>query len=187
MNEETKNEQVVDDANVEEIFDEARETSTDETTQSQEDHTNELEELQKKVTEEENRYLRLQADFQNYRRRVELDREASEKYRAQSLITEILPALDNFERAMQVEGEGEQFSSLKQGMEMVYRSLTDALKKEGVEVIEAVGNPFDPTLHQAVMQGEDSEQESNVVLEEYQKGYRLKDRVIRPSMVKVNQ
>ncbi|WP_281503683.1 nucleotide exchange factor GrpE [Ectobacillus sp. JY-23] len=144
-------------------------------------------ELTAKLSETENRMLRLQADFDNYRRRVQLDKEAAEKYRAQSLVSDILPALDNFERAMKVEVSDEQAQSLLQGMEMVYRQLTEALAKEGVAAIEAAGQPFDPHLHQAVMQVEDSAYESNTVVEEFQKGYKLKDRVIRPSMVKVNQ
>jgi molecular chaperone GrpE len=74
-----------------------------------------------------------------------------------------------------------------QGMEMVYRGIVDALKKEGVEPIDAVGKEFDPNFHQAVMQGEDENFSSNIVTDEFQKGYMLKDRVIRPSMVKVNQ
>jgi molecular chaperone GrpE len=143
--------------------------------------------LQAKLADTENRLLRLQADFDNYRRRSLLEREAAEKYRAQSLVLDILPALDNFERAMKVEAKDEQTSSLLQGMEMVYRQLLEALTKEGVEVIEAVGQPFDPHYHQAVMQVEDSQFESNTVVEEFQKGYKLKDRVIRPSMVKVSQ
>ncbi|CKE24005.1 heat shock protein GrpE [Streptococcus pneumoniae] len=116
-----------------------------------------------------------------------MDKQAAEKYRAQSLVSDILPALDNFERAMQVEATDEQTKSLLQGMEMVHRQLLEALTKEGVEVIEAVGKQFDPNEHQAIMQVEDSEFESNAVVEEFQKGYKLKDRVIRPSMVKVNQ
>ncbi|MGG2064351.1 MULTISPECIES: nucleotide exchange factor GrpE [unclassified Bacillus (in: firmicutes)] len=143
--------------------------------------------LQAKLTETEGRMLRLQADFENYKRRVQLDKQAAEKYRSQSLVSDILPALDNFERAMQVEANDEQMKSLLQGMEMVYRQLLEALTKEGVEAIEAVGKQFDPHEHQAVMQVEDSEFESNAVVEEFQKGYKLKDRVIRPSMVKVNQ
>ena len=83
--------------------------------------------------------------------------------------------------------DNDQTKSLLQGMEMVYRGLLDALKKEGVEQIEAVGKEFDPHLHQAVMQVEDENFGSNIVVEEFQKGYILKDRVIRPSMVKVNQ
>jgi molecular chaperone GrpE len=144
-------------------------------------------ELETALDEKENRLLRLQADFDNYRRRSRLDQEAAEKYRAQSLVSDILPALDNFERALKVESDDNQVKSILQGMEMVYRGLVEALKKEGVESIESVGTQFDPHLHQAVMQVEDSNFEPNTVIEEFQKGYKLKDRVIRPSMVKVNQ
>lgn len=144
-------------------------------------------ELEARLSEEENRTLRIQADFENYKRRARLDQEAAQKYRAQSLVTEILPALDNFERALKVDSDDDKTKSILQGMDMVYRSLLEALKKEGVEAIEAVGKPFDPHMHQAVMQVEESGYEPNTVVEEFQKGYMLKDRVIRPSMVKVNQ
>jgi molecular chaperone GrpE len=144
-------------------------------------------ELEKKLADFENRYLRLQADFDNFRRRSRIDAEANEKYRAQKLIIDILPAVDNFERALVMEVDNDQAKSLKQGMEMVYRSLADALAKEGLLPIEAVGKEFDPHLHQAVMQGNDENYGSNIVIEEFQKGYLLKDKVIRPSMVKVNQ
>lgn len=144
-------------------------------------------ELEKKLEEAENRTLRLQADFDNFRRRARMDAEASEKYRGQSLISEILPAIDNFERALKVETENDQTRSLLQGMEMVYKSLLEALKKEGVQPIEAVGKEFDPHLHQAVMQAEDENYSPNTVIEEFQKGYMLKDRIIRPAMVKVSQ
>jgi molecular chaperone GrpE len=146
-----------------------------------------IQELEAKLEEAENRILRLQADFENFRRRTRLDSEAAEKYRAQSLVTDILPVLDNFERALKVEADDEKSKSILQGMEMIYRQLLDALKKEGVEAIDCVGMQFDPHLHHAVMQVEDSEYESNIVVEELQKGYKLKDRVIRPSMVKVSQ
>lgn len=147
----------------------------------------EIEMLKGKLEEADNRYLRLQADFDNFRRRTRLDQQASEKYRAQNLASELLPVLDNFERALQIEAEHEQTKSLLQGVNMVYRGLLEALKKEGVEPIEAVGKEFDPNHHHAVMQGEDENYGSNIVIEEFQKGYLLKDRVIRPSMVKVNQ
>jgi molecular chaperone GrpE len=147
----------------------------------------EMAELKAKLEEEENRYLRLQADFDNFRRRTRLDAEAAQKYRAQSLVTDILPALDNFERALKVDTEDEQMKALLQGMEMVYRQLLEALEKEGLEGIESVGQVFDPYQHQAVMQVEDASFESNTVVEEFQKGYKLKDKIIRPSMVKVNQ
>lgn len=147
----------------------------------------ENEELKAKIEEAENRILRLQADYENSRRRAKLDLAATEKYKSQSLITGLLPAIDNFERALQIEADNEQTKSVLQGVEMVYRSLLDALKAEGAEQIEAVGKEFDPNLHQAIMQVEDANFDSNIVVEELQKGYILKDRVIRPSMVKVNQ
>jgi len=170
---------------IEEVFAEAEAVTEENVETNPEDSR--IQELEIKLQDAENRYLRLQADFDNSRRRARIDLEAAQKYRAQSLITNLLPALDNFERALQVEPENEQTKSLLQGMDMVYRSLTEALKGEGLEAIEAVGHPFDPHMHQAVMQVEDSNFESNVVVEEFQKGYKLKDKVIRPSMVKVNQ
>lgn len=149
--------------------------------------TEKISELETQLEEKENRYLRLQADFDNFRRRSRLDFEAAQKYRAQDLVTELLPVLDNFERALSMETENEQVKTFMQGMEMIYRNLLDALKKEGLEPIEAVGKPFDPQFHQAVMMVQEEGFESNVVVDEFQKGYLLKDRVIRPSMVKVNQ
>jgi molecular chaperone GrpE len=185
MSEETKHQQeeqakADNEEVVEEVF-------AEEPQESEEQESDELTQLQEKLDESENRYLRLRADFDNFRRRVNVENEAKEKYRAQPLITELLPALDNFERALNIEVDNDQTKTLLQGMEMVHRSLIDALKKEGVEPIEAVGQEFDPHLHQAVMQTEDENYGSNIVVEEFQKGYKLKDRVIRPSMVKVNQ
>ncbi|MGM0853197.1 MAG: nucleotide exchange factor GrpE [Bacillota bacterium] len=188
MSEETKQEQQ--DAKeensevVEEVF--AEEPQSEEVEEEQQE-SDELSQLEEKLNESENRYLRLRADFDNFRRRVNVESEAKEKYRAQGLITELLPALDNFERALNIDADNDQTKTLLQGMEMVHRSIFEALKKEGVEPIEAVGQEFDPHLHQAVMQTEDENFNSNVVVEEFQKGYKLKDRVIRPSMVKVNQ
>lgn len=144
-------------------------------------------ELVAKLEEADNRYLRLQADFDNFRRRTKIDFDAIEKYRAQNIITDLLPALDNFERALQTQVDQDQAKSLLQGMEMIYRSLLEAIKREGVEPIEAVGKEFDPHLHQAVMQVEEEGSAPGMVLEEFQKGYKLKDRIIRPSMVKVSQ
>lgn len=141
---------------------------------------------QAKIADLNNRLLRVQADYDNFRRRSREEKEAAAKYRAQGFIEELLPALDNFERALSVKPEGEEAKSLAQGLNMVYNQLQEALKKEGVTAIETVGQPFDPHLHQAVMQVEEEGFESNQVVEELQKGYKLKDRVLRPSMVKVN-
>lgn len=153
----------------------------------QEEKSKEIEELQKKLEEADNRYLRLQADFDNFRRRTRLEMEANNKYRAQKLIEDLLPSLDNFERAMQMEADHEQTKALLQGMDMVYRSILEALKREGLEPIQALEQEFDPRLHHAVMQAEDENYGSNIVVDVFQKGYMLKDRVIRPAMVKVNQ
>lgn len=182
----------VEENNSETVFGEednlSNEDINSEETETLNDETNEkINELQAKLDESENRYLRLRADFDNFRRRVQIDREASEKYRAQSLATNLLPAIDNFERAMQITPDSDQAKQLMQGVEMVYRNIIDALKQEGIEIIEAVGKEFDPHFHQAIMQGEDENYGPNIVIEEFQKGYVLKDRVLRPSMVKVNQ
>lgn len=146
-----------------------------------------ISELESKLTENENRLLRVQADYENFKRRTREDNAAQLKYKSQSLLTQLLPALDNFERALDVKIEDPSASSVLQGVEMVYRQLLDAMKAEGLEVIESEGAAFDPHLHQAVMQVQDEQFESNVVVETLQKGYKLKDRVIRPAMVKVNQ
>nr|WP_039809822.1 nucleotide exchange factor GrpE [Jeotgalibacillus malaysiensis] len=142
---------------------------------------------QQKAEEAEDKYLRLHAEFNNYRRRIQKENETLQKYRAQNVVTGILPALDNFERALNIETANEESASLLKGMQMVHSSLLEALKAEGVEIIESVGQQFDPNLHQAVMQVSEEGYESNTVIEELQKGYKLKDRVIRPSMVKVNE
>nr|WP_084787623.1 nucleotide exchange factor GrpE [Anaerobacillus alkalidiazotrophicus] len=146
-----------------------------------------IQDLETQVKELNDRLLRVQADYDNFRRRTRQEKEAAAKYRSQSLLEELIPAIDNFDRALGVNAESDEAKSIQQGMEMVYRQLTEALKNEGLEVIAAVGQDFDPHYHQAVMQVESEDYQPNVVVEELQKGYKLKDRVIRPSMVKVSQ
>lgn len=167
--------------------DEAVNQDEEETVEVLSDSEKQIQELQAEVADLNNRLLRVQADYDNFRRRTRQEMEAAAKYRAQSLIEELIPAIDNFDRALSVQVESDDARSLLQGMEMVYRQLNEALKKEGLEVIEAVGQNFDPHFHQAVMQVESDEFEPNQVVEEFQKGYKLKDRVIRPAMVKVSQ
>lgn len=176
--------ELTDEIAVEPVSEEAEIT---EQTEPIDEQQQEIQMLKDQLEAADNRYLRLQADFDNFRRRTRLDLEASEKYRAQKLITDLLPALDNFERAMKIDGDNEQTKPILQGMDMIYRGLLDALKNEGVEPIESVGKEFNPHQHQAVMQGEDENYGTNIVTAEFQKGYMLKDRVIRPAMVTVNQ
>ncbi|PAD66845.1 nucleotide exchange factor GrpE [Bacillus sp. 7586-K] len=186
-------EEVIEEQNAAEVEVEGETVNSDTTTETEEasesgnDAEQRIAELEAKLEEAENKVLRAQADFDNFRRRTRLDQEAAQKYRAQSLVSEIIPALDNFERALQIEADNDQTKSLLQGMNMVYNQLIQALQNEGVEAIKSVGEQFDPHIHQAVMQVEDGNFESNTVIEELQKGYKLKDRVIRPAMVKVNQ
>jgi molecular chaperone GrpE len=126
---------------------------------------------------------RIQADFDNFRKRTNQEREDSARYCSAHLATSILPVLDNFERALQAAGDDiKQFMA---GMELIYRQLKDVLEKEGISPMNVVGEEFDPNLHEAVMQGESDEHPDNTVMEELQKGYLLADRVIRPAMVKV--
>ncbi|EIT85229.1 heat shock protein GrpE [Fictibacillus macauensis ZFHKF-1] len=143
--------------------------------------------LQQQVSETENRLLRVQADFENFKRRTREENAAQLKYKSQTLLTQLLPALDNFERALDVQVEDAQAQSVLQGVEMVYRQLMDAVKGEGLEEIATDGQLFDPNKHQAVMQVQEEGYDSNVIVETLQKGYQLNDRVLRPAMVKVNQ
>ncbi|MCM3743403.1 nucleotide exchange factor GrpE [Sporosarcina luteola] len=161
--------------------------TSEEATLEQNQKDERISELESKLQEEENKLLRVLADFENAKRRNALDQEALVKYKAQSLLTAILPVLDNFERALAVEVKNEEAQSIMTGMDMIYRNLFEALKGEGLVEIEALDKEFDPNFHQAVMTGNDPEKTSGIVLEELQKGYMLKDRVLRPTMVKVNE
>lgn len=145
-----------------------------------------LEELEVEKDKLHDRLLRIQAEYDNYKKRTLKEREADRKYKSQDLIEELLPALDNFERALQVE-KTEATASIIEGITMVYNQIKEALASQGAEEIASVGEEFDPNIHHAVMQVEDESQPSNIVIEELQKGYKLKDRVIRPAMVKVNK
>ncbi len=182
-NEETTEETVADEKTAE------QQSTGEETVEGTEevDKPDELALLNEKLAEQEERYLRLRADFDNLKRRNQIDRVAQEKYRAQNLLTDLLPVLDNFERALQVEATTEDAKSMKQGIDMVYRSLIEATKKEGLEPIATIDTTFDPNIHHAVMQEKDETKEAGAILQELQKGYLLKDRVLRPAMVKVNE
>lgn len=147
---------------------------------------NEMAQMKKEKKLAEEKTLRVQAEFDNFKKRTKKEKEAIQKYKAEDLAADILPILDNFERAFE-SYTSEVNEGFIEGVSMVYNQLVDALKSHSIEVIESVDKPFDPNLHHAVMQVEDDEKESNIVIEELQKGYLLKDRVIRPAMVKVNK
>ncbi|KAA1040062.1 nucleotide exchange factor GrpE [Macrococcus equipercicus] len=144
-------------------------------------------ELEQAAEASEEKYLRLYAEFENYKKRTRAELDTERTYRSQSVLRDIIPALDNIERALSQKGEDPAFQSLYKGLQMIHENLVSALKDHGLEEIEAENQPFDPNLHQAVMQDKDDSKDSGVVLEELQKGYKLKERVLRPSMVKVNE
>lgn len=131
--------------------------------------------------------LRIRADFDNFRRRTNEENAKRVKFASQAVIEKLIPLIDNFERALQVEASSDDAKNIQAGVDMIHRQLLDVLNAENVEAIEAVGQPFDPNYHQAVMQEQSDEFESGIVTMELQKGYTLHGRVIRPSMVKVSE
>ena len=135
-----------------------------------------------KPQEDSERYLRLMAEFDNYKKRSAKERENIYTDVRVDTVTKFLPVFDNLERALKTETADEAY---KKGVEMTFHQLMDVFKKMGVEEIESVGKPFDPTLHNAVMHVEDAERGENEIVEEFQKGFKIGDKVIRHSMVKV--
>jgi len=143
-------------------------------------------ELEGQLEEYRNRLLRAQADFDNYRRRTQREKEEMAKYASAEIITKLLPVLDNFERAIGASKGSGDFEALAKGVDMIHRQLLQLLEQEGLKPMETVGQPFNPEYHEAVMRVESDEHEEGTVVEELQRGYILKDRVIRPAMVKVS-
>ena len=139
--------------------------------------------LNKDLQEKKDRLLRLQADFDNFRRRSAKEREEISAIVTQNFCKDMLPLLDNFERAMAAETKD--VEAFQKGVEMIFTQFQEILKKNGLEHIEAIGQKFDPNFHQAVMRVEDPEKEDDTVAQELQKGYMVKGRVVRPSMVQV--
>ena len=146
----------------------------------------EVEKLNKEIEKLKNDYARAYADTENLKKRLMAEAEQTRKYRIQSFAKEIVPVIDNLERALQSEVH-ESDEGLKKGIEMTYDQLLAALKNEGVEVIDCLNKPFDPNLEQAIMTEKVEGVESGIVIEVLQKGYVLKDRILRPAMVKVSE
>ena len=129
--------------------------------------------------------LRKTAEFDNYRRRTERERQAQAESAAADLLGELLPLVDDLERALSVEAGGEGAEAYRRGVELIHRQLMDVLRKRGVKPIEALGADFDPHQHQAVAHEAAPGHREGEVIEEYRRGYTLGDRLLRPSMVKV--
>ena len=137
------------------------------------------------IEELTDRLTRQMAEFDNFRKRTEKEKSAMYEVGAKDIIEKILPVIDNFERGLSAVTEEQKDDSFVTGMEMVYKQIMTTLDGVGVKVIEAVGQEFNPDLHNAVMHVEDEEAGENIIVEEFQKGYTYRDSVVRHSMVKV--
>ncbi|MEB3213944.1 MAG: nucleotide exchange factor GrpE [Leptolyngbyaceae bacterium] len=142
--------------------------------------------LKTQLEDQESKYTRMYADFENFRKRTQKEREDMEQSVKCSTLTELLPVVDNFERARsQIKPQTDAEMNIHKSYQSVYKQLVDCLKRVGVSPMRAEGNPFDPALHEAVMREPTAEHPEGTVLEELMRGYMLGDRVIRHAMVKV--
>ena len=128
---------------------------------------------------------RLQADFDNYRKRTQKEKADMIRYASERLVKDLLPVLDNFERAVEAARTNPDMASFTQGVDMIFKQFQDVLGKEGLKAMESVGQTFDPNLHEAVHRVDSQEYGENIIVEELQKGYYLKEKVLRPGMVTV--
>ncbi len=156
---------------------------TEEAENGADDPVKRAEKLEADLAEKDAQMLRLRADFDNFRRRSAKEREELAAVVTQGILTDMLPLLDNFERALLAEGSD--LDSFRAGVSMIYKQMQEALAKNGLEVIDTKDKKFDPNFHQAVMRVQDPEKEDDTIEQELQKGYMVKGRVIRPSMVQV--
>jgi len=142
--------------------------------------------LTEELKEMSEKYLRLYAEFDNYKKRVNKDKEELLKYGQESLLYELLTVIDNLDLALK-HASDEVSTGLIQGVEITYKELMKTLEKFGLTAVEAEGENFDPSVHHAMSQVERDDVEENIVVEEYRKGYKLKDKVLRPSLVSVSK
>lgn len=135
---------------------------------------------------EQEQLMRLRADYENLRKRIDRERQDYEQHANSTLVTRLLPVLDNFERALNLQPRTNGEMALRDGLALIYKHLIDELRREGLTGIEALGQVFDPTLHDAVATDHASALGHNVVVEELQRGYLFRNRVLRPALVKVS-
>lgn len=152
--------------------------------------TSEIDQLKAQIEQLQARndqLMRVAADFENYQRRVAREREDLIKFAGQQIVTSLLEVLDNMERALQSEVKAEDLPNFVEGIRMIHKQFLDVLQKFGVSVIEAVGQPFNPEYHEAIMSETTNEYPDETVIAEFQKGYQMNGRVLRHSMVKVSK
>jgi len=142
-----------------------------------------MQEMARALEEQKNLYLRTLADFQNYRRRQQEEMERSRLRLLESMMEELLPILDNFERALQAAEATRELEPLLEGVRLTARQIKNLLARYDIHPIEAVGRPFDPNLHEAIQRIETDEYEDGIIIDEVERGYRIGERVLRPSRV----
>ena len=169
---------------VEEVKEEA-EVSEAETEEKTDPKDEEIADLKKEVERLKNAYAKAYADTENLKKRLEQEAANTRKYRIQSFATEMLPVIDNLERALAAAEDKEE--GFYKGVKMIYDQLLASLKKEGVEEIDCLGKQFDPNFQQSIMMEKKEGEKPGIVLEVLQKGYMLKDRVLRAAMVKISE
>ena len=147
--------------------------------------TEQVNPFEEKYNQLNNQYIRLAADFDNYRKRQEQEREALLKYGAENTVKKFIEVLDNFERGIKAIETVEDCEKVKECYNLAYKNFTEVLKKVGVEPIQAEGETFDPNFHEAVMQTPTADKPEHTIIAELQKGYKLGDKVLRPSLVNV--
>lgn len=179
------NEEIKDDVNTEETVENAEATETAEEVAENTESNKEKTKEQEKIEELEDRIKRQLAEFDNYRKRTDKEKEQMFETGAKSVLEKLLPVVDNFERAIATVKPEDEGNPHAEGMKMIYKQLMTELEKLEVKPIEAVGCEFNPDFHNAIMQAESDEYESGTVLQELQKGYTYRDTVIRHSMVSV--
>jgi molecular chaperone GrpE len=164
----------------------AHEAGKAEAAQDVEAMKDELEKARSEAGELQDKYLRLYAETENFKKRMSRESAEREKYYNEGILKELLPVLDNLERAIaHADENGDSGSGLSEGVKMVKKQFIDALAKFGVKEVECLGLPFDPATQQAMMQVETADYDDNTVVEVFQKGYWLNDRILRPAMVTV--
>ena len=152
---------------------------------TEEEIKEEVNPLQEKYDTLNNQYIRLAADFDNYRKRQEQEKEALLKYGAESTLKKMIEVLDNFERGLKAIETVEDCEKVKECYNLAYKNFKDVLTKAGLEAIKAEGETFDPNFHEAVMQTPSTEHPEHTIIAELQKGYKLGDKVLRPTLVNV--
>ncbi|MDE6139176.1 MAG: nucleotide exchange factor GrpE [Candidatus Gastranaerophilales bacterium] len=169
----------------EEVVKNEENTNTEEQTENTETVDNQNNKLQEEYDKLNQQYIRLAADFDNYRKRQEAERENLIKFGTESALKSMLEVLDNFERGQKALEGVEDCEKVKESFNLVHKQVCEALTKMGLEEIKAIGEEFDPNFHEAVMQTPTSEHPEHTVITELQKGYKMGDKVLRPTLVNV--